>query len=84
MLLAQPREQRGAICRRAFREAEIADRYRIQHRTRHPAFGDGSLAGWAAQHPRLPEPRLDDPDYAGCLRLVLGHLMLQPGRADRP
>ncbi len=71
MLLTRPAAEREAICRRAIAEARAADKYRRRFGRRHPDFGDGSLAAWAMRFPRPPEPPLDDPDYAGCLRIVL-------------
>lgn len=71
MLLACSPADRAAICRRAIAEADAADKYRRRFGRRHPHFGDGSLAAWAMRFPRPPEPPLDDPDYAGCLRVIL-------------
>jgi hypothetical protein len=59
---------------RAIAQARAADRYRRRFGRWHPEFGDGSLASWAGRWPRPPEPALDDPEYAGCLRLILAIL----------
>lgn len=71
MLLTCPAPDRERTCLRALAEAHAADKYRRRFGRRHPEFGDGSLAAWAMRFPRPPEPPLDDPDYAACLRIVL-------------
>ena len=71
MLLTCRTTEREATCRRAILQAHAADKYRKRFGRRHPGFGDGSLASWAMRFPRPPEPPLDDPDYAACLRLIL-------------
>ena len=65
---------RATLLERAFVETEAADQYRLCNGQWHPRHGDGSLAGWAAERARVPEPALDDPDYAACLALIFTRL----------
>lgn len=74
VLLCQAPETRLDVLDQAIDETGYADRYRMRHGLRHPEFGDGSLAGWAAYRVRPPEPGLDDPEYLSCLILVLSRL----------
>jgi len=71
VLLTCPPQERAITCRRAIAQAQAADTYRRRFGRRHPEYGDGSLAAWAMRFPRPPEPPLDDPEYAACLRIVL-------------
>lgn len=83
VMLAAPPTCRRGICKTAFHEAKIADLHRARTGRLHPAFGDGSLAGWAGQRPKVPERPWDDPGFLGCLREIIGHVLASdPGPCD--
>ena len=69
-MLARPKSDRVRFLERALEQVETADGYRMQKGTWHPDYGDGSLASWAARHPRMPERDLDNPEFAACLALI--------------
>lgn len=73
-LLALPDALRAPQCARLIAQADAADRYRKRFGRAHPAWGNGTLMAAARQHPLPREPRLNDPDYALCLILVLTQL----------
>jgi len=71
VLLGLPPDERAQAARRLVQEAEIADRYRRNTGSVHPGFGSGSLMSRALRAAPLPEPLIDQPDYARCLIRVL-------------
>ena len=44
----------------------------------HPEWGSGSLMARARKERLLPEPTMDDPDYAACMILMLLAVQAQP------
>ena len=73
-LLILPPPRRPAACARLMAQADAADRYRKRFGRAHPAWGNGTLMARALATAPPPEPRLQDPDYAACLALVLTQL----------
>ncbi|MEC3862229.1 hypothetical protein VK792_13120 [Mesobacterium sp. TK19101] len=71
VLLRLPPEGRAEAARRLVHEAAVADRYRLLTGRVHPEFGTGSLMSRALRAKPLPEPLIDQPDYARCLIAVL-------------
>ncbi|KAA8614017.1 DUF7742 family protein [Salipiger aestuarii] len=70
-LLCVPRGLRWRAARDLVAQADAADRYRRRLCRIHPDWGNGTLMAAALGRPHAPERRLDDPDYADCLILVL-------------
>ncbi|MCR8546575.1 hypothetical protein M4578_01945 [Salipiger sp. P9] len=84
-LLAVPRGQRWRFARDLVARADAADRYRRHLGRAHPDWGNGTLMAAALAHVLAPERRLDDPDYAECLILVLEALRVwRAGRGRLP
>ena len=76
-LLAVPKAERAALCRRIFGQAsEALAHVRLTGRL-HPRWGDGSLAVAARACRLADEPFLDDLAYLGCTRVVLKELAAQ-------
>lgn len=80
VLYALPEERRVAELDRLVRAASWADRFRRHFRRAHPCWGDGSLMAVALTEDPPPEPRLSDPDYCGCLTMVLDLLAIPRDR----
>lgn len=78
-LLATEAAQRGPVLAQIFVEAELADLYRGRTGRAHPNLGTGSLMSAALARPVVPEPFLDDPEYAACLVQVLEALIVRAG-----
>lgn len=78
-LWALPVPARVASCHALLAQADAADRYRKRFGRAHTLWGNGTLMAAARQHALPREPRLNDPDYAACLVLVL--TLLSAGRA---
>lgn len=74
-LLAAPRRQRSALCRRMIDEAEAADAHVRRTGRLHPFWGNGSLMAAARSRRLADEPGFDDPDYCECFEMVLRALI---------
>ncbi|APZ55064.1 hypothetical protein [Salipiger abyssi] len=83
-LLSVPQGQRWRAARDLVARADAADRYRRRIGRAHAEWGNGTLMSAALSQAIAPERRLDDPDYADCLILVLEALRCHrrglPGR----
>jgi len=73
VLLTRAPGERAEVVAQALEETQKAARYRRGTGLAHPEFGDGTLEGWAGKRRRVPEPWVEDPDYADCLILILKH-----------
>ncbi len=62
---------RPVVARRLVRQAILADRHRKLHGTRHPEWGDGTLAAAARHHGLHAGRTACDPDMAQALIYVL-------------
>lgn len=77
-LLVVQSDQRGAACKRIFKEADIADRFVRRLGKVHPHWGAGTLRDAAQNRALAPDPGFDDPDFLDCLSLVLDELRKRP------
>ena len=82
LTLAAP--DRPKACAQLMAQADAADRYRKRMRRAHPLWGNGTLMARALALPHLPEPRLQNPDYASCLILALTTLTARTLQNPRP
>lgn len=56
-------------------QAHVADKYRKRTGRAHPQFGNGTLSDACQQHPRASMPDRCDPQYLGCLAVVINGLL---------
>ncbi len=75
VLYGYPAAARTGLMMRLLDRARWADAFRRSTGRAHPDWGDGSLMTAALALAPQPEPRLDDPEYCGCLALVFDALV---------
>jgi hypothetical protein len=80
-VLAVDPQARARLATRLLREADAADRFLRRHGTRHPRYGDGTLAAAARHSGLVPDPAICDPEFARALMLVL-HALIHRAQSD--